>query len=41
MDKIAERYDVSVQQLLRTNHLESGADIHEGQLLYIPTPSKV
>ncbi|WP_461200192.1 stage VI sporulation protein D [Anoxybacillus sp. TBDG-1] len=41
LDKIAERYDVSVQQLLRTNHLESGADIHEGQLLYIPTPSKV
>ncbi|MGJ7035160.1 LysM peptidoglycan-binding domain-containing protein [Anoxybacillus eryuanensis] len=41
LDKIAERYDVSVQQLLRTNHLESGSDIHEGQLLYIPTPSKV
>ncbi len=41
LDKIAERYDVSVQQLLRTNHLESGADVHEGQLLYIPTPSKV
>lgn len=41
LDKIAERYDVSVQQLLRTNHLESGADVHEGQLLYIPKPSKV
>ncbi|AST06591.1 stage VI sporulation protein D (LysM domain) [Anoxybacillus flavithermus] len=41
LDKIAERYDVSVQQLLRTNHLESGVDIHEGQLLYIPTPTKV
>ena len=41
LDKIAERYDVSVQQLLRTNHLESGADVHEGQLLYIPTPTKV
>ncbi|ELK22708.1 stage VI sporulation protein D [Anoxybacillus flavithermus TNO-09.006] len=41
LDKIAERYDVSVQQLLRTNHLESGADIHEGQLLYISKPSKV
>jgi stage VI sporulation protein D len=39
LNKVAERYDVSVQQLLRVNHLESTADIHEGQLLYIPTPS--
>ncbi|MGX1899959.1 LysM peptidoglycan-binding domain-containing protein [Thermolongibacillus altinsuensis] len=39
LDKIAERYDLSVQQLLRVNHLESTADIHQGQLLYIPAPS--
>jgi stage VI sporulation protein D len=39
MDKIAERYDVSVQQLLRVNKLEHEADIYEGQLLYIPVPA--
>jgi stage VI sporulation protein D len=36
LDKIAERYDLTVQQLLRVNELESAEDIHEGQLLYIP-----
>jgi stage VI sporulation protein D len=36
LDKIAERYDVTVQQLLRVNQLESAEDIHEGKLLYIP-----
>jgi stage VI sporulation protein D len=36
LDKIAERYDVTVQQLLRANQLESPEDIHAGQLLYIP-----
>jgi stage VI sporulation protein D len=36
LDKIAERYDVTVQQLLRVNQLESPEEIHEGQLLYIP-----
>jgi stage VI sporulation protein D len=36
LDKIAERYDLTVQQLLRVNELESTEDIHEGQLLYIP-----
>ena len=36
LDKIAERYDLTVQQLLRVNQLESPEDIHEGQLLYIP-----
>lgn len=34
---IAEKYDVSVSQLLRTNHLESNQDVFEGQILYIPT----
>lgn len=36
LDKIAERYDVTVQQLLRVNQLENAEEIHEGQLLYIP-----
>jgi stage VI sporulation protein D len=39
IDQIAERYDVSVQQLLRVNQLEHEADISEGQLLYIPIPA--
>jgi stage VI sporulation protein D len=38
LNKIAERYDISVQQLLRVNKLEHESDIHEGQLLYIPVP---
>ncbi|KQB92483.1 stage VI sporulation protein D [Geobacillus sp. PA-3] len=36
LDKIAERYDVTISQLLRANDLESAEDVHEGQLLYIP-----
>jgi stage VI sporulation protein D len=36
LDKIAERYDITVQQLLRVNQLESPEEIHKGQLLYIP-----
>lgn len=36
LDKIAERYDVTISQLLRANDLESPDDVHEGQLLYIP-----
>ncbi|MED3842581.1 stage VI sporulation protein D [Geobacillus stearothermophilus] len=36
LDKIAERYDVTVSQLLRANDLEGPDDVHEGQLLYIP-----
>ncbi len=36
LDKIAERYEVTVSQLLRANDLESPDDVHEGQLLYIP-----
>jgi stage VI sporulation protein D len=39
LDKIADRYDVSVQQLLRVNKLEHESDIYEGQLLYIPVPT--
>jgi stage VI sporulation protein D len=39
MDKIAERYDITVQQLLRANHLDYETELHEGQLLYIPVPA--
>jgi len=39
LDKIAERYDISVQQLLRVNQLGQETDICEGQLLYIPVPA--
>jgi stage VI sporulation protein D len=39
MDKIAQRYDVTVQQLLRANHLDYETELHEGQLLYIPVPA--
>ncbi|MEK0290495.1 LysM peptidoglycan-binding domain-containing protein [Caldifermentibacillus hisashii] len=37
LNLIAEKYDVSVSQLLRTNQLESNQDVYEGQILYIPT----
>jgi len=33
---VADRYDVSIQNLLRVNNLELSQDIFEGQVLYIP-----
>ena len=36
MDHIAQRYDVSIQQLIRVNRLSTDDHINEGQLLYIP-----
>jgi stage VI sporulation protein D len=36
IDMLAERYDVSVQSLLKVNQLEVNQDVHEGQVLYIP-----
>jgi stage VI sporulation protein D len=36
-DSLAERYDVSVQQLLKVNHLEPNQDVYEGQVLYVPS----
>lgn len=36
LDLLAERYDISVQQLLKVNHLEVNQDVYEGQVLYIP-----
>ena len=36
VDSLADRYDVTVQNLLRVNHLEINQDVYEGQVLYIP-----
>lgn len=36
IDSIAERYDVTIQQLIRMNGLASDADVSEGQLIYVP-----
>lgn len=36
LDVIAERYEISIQQLLKFNHLEVNQDVFEGQVLYIP-----
>ncbi|HLO10889.1 MAG TPA: stage VI sporulation protein D [Pseudoneobacillus sp.] len=36
VETLAERYDVSIQQLLKVNNLELNQDVHEGQVLYVP-----
>ncbi|WP_342432490.1 stage VI sporulation protein D [Neobacillus sp. FSL H8-0543] len=36
LDNLADRYDVSVPNLLRVNNLELGQDVYEGQVLYVP-----
>ncbi len=36
VDSLAERYDVTVQNLLRVNNLELNQDVYEGQVLYVP-----
>ncbi|MED4203164.1 stage VI sporulation protein D [Neobacillus mesonae] len=36
VDSLAERYDVSVHNLLRVNNLELNQDVFEGQVLYVP-----
>jgi stage VI sporulation protein D len=37
VNSVADRYDVSVQNLLRVNNLEINQDVYEGQVLYIPS----
>ncbi|MEH7504269.1 stage VI sporulation protein D [Neobacillus drentensis] len=37
VSSVADRYDVSEQNLLRVNNLEINQDIFEGQVLYIPS----
>jgi stage VI sporulation protein D len=36
LQRIAERYEVSVQQLLNVNHLGIDQEVSEGQVLYVP-----
>lgn len=36
LDSLADRYDVSVPNLLRYNNLELNQDVFEGQVLYVP-----
>lgn len=38
VDNIAERYDVSVQSILKVNDMEMNQDVYSGQVLYIPEP---
>ncbi|NMD70518.1 stage VI sporulation protein D [Bacillus sp. DNRA2] len=36
LDRISERYELPIQQIMRVNHLEANQDVYEGQVLYIP-----
>jgi len=36
VEEICERYDISVQQLIRVNHLDPDPTVYDGQILYIP-----
>nr|WP_263325539.1 stage VI sporulation protein D [Neobacillus sp. Marseille-Q6967] len=36
IDSLADRYDVSVLNLLKVNNLELNQDVYEGQVLYVP-----
>ncbi|MBE3569133.1 MAG: stage VI sporulation protein D [Bacillales bacterium] len=38
LDQIAERYEVSVQQIIKENQLETTQSVSGGQVLYIPEP---
>ncbi len=37
IEKLSERYNVNVHNLLKENHLEVNQDVVEGQVLYIPS----
>jgi stage VI sporulation protein D len=39
LDSLSERYELSITQILRVNHLEATQDVYEGQVLYIPEHS--
>ncbi len=36
LDYIAEKYELTVPQILRVNNLEANQDVYDGQVLYIP-----
>ncbi|KKI92297.1 hypothetical protein WQ54_09890 [Bacillus sp. SA1-12] len=39
IELICERYDITVQQLMRVNDFHADQDVYEGQILYIPAYS--
>ncbi|MBM7605736.1 stage VI sporulation protein D [Metabacillus crassostreae] len=39
IELISQRYDISVQQILRVNDFHADQDVYEGQILYIPSYS--
>jgi stage VI sporulation protein D len=39
IELISERYDISIQQILRVNDFNADQDVYEGQILYIPAYS--
>ncbi|WP_421380244.1 stage VI sporulation protein D [Bacillus salacetis] len=41
LELIADKYELSIPQLLRVNHLEAHQDVSEGQVLYIPQEEAV
>jgi stage VI sporulation protein D len=41
LELIADKYELSIPQLLRVNHLEAHQDVTEGQVLYIPQEAAV
>ncbi|MCJ7839891.1 LysM peptidoglycan-binding domain-containing protein [Lederbergia sp. NSJ-179] len=36
IENLADRYNLTTQQILRANHLETSDEVYEGQVLYIP-----
>ncbi|MGG3806328.1 stage VI sporulation protein D [Metabacillus fastidiosus] len=40
LDMICDRYDLTVQQIIRVNDFGADNDVYEGQILYIPAYSK-
>ncbi|MGM0874448.1 MAG: stage VI sporulation protein D [Bacillota bacterium] len=39
IERICERYDISIQQIQRVNDFHADQDVYEGQILYIPAYS--
>ncbi|WP_064092521.1 stage VI sporulation protein D [Rossellomorea aquimaris] len=41
LDAIADKYDLTIPQILRVNHLEANQDVYGGQVLYIPNDEPI
>lgn len=39
LNSICDRYDISIQQIVRVNDFQADQDVYEGQILYIPAYS--